>query len=581
MIAGGATLDEAVDDLAWPGMTCASVGGAATPAARFEMDDEMATPMLEQMSRPAPPPPREVIEKMLQRALWCWHDLAAHHAAARWFHLHSCLVRCRQGAAWLRSRERAAEASYRGPPTDELDEHARQLNLATHLSRWHARVAAAFDAATAYELAGVGSDQRRSHAALGKVAEAAQLRQHERELDVRAEAARLASALKLLHTRCVRRERALRTGRAHPALVTASAHATTAAAAAAATAAGLALPRCAPPLSNSRAAFGRDGVDAAATVAADGSRELVSWALAELPPVSTHGHAQGRHHHQPHNNQHQHHRRRHHHHDHHQEQDSASGSDEPRAARRQLDYLGRALPAPVAHAAHLHRRHQQSRHADPHPAPLPSHHHHHHYQQRHRQHHQLGGHSPAPPPSPQRAPAFGRAEDEHETVVRRADPSSPFHHLALRTASSGRVFATPAPRAPPAAARRFLLRRRLAVWRAAAARLARLGRAYEDLAAAARWVVRRHAVRRWRRAASAVARADFFGLLAARARLAAAVRLWRRRAAALATASSAVVYALAPWAAAVRDPPRAALRRLWRRWRVRHVRLISPACRAR
>ena len=268
-------------------------------------------------------------------------------------------------------------------------------------------------------------------------------------LDVRAEAARLASALKVPHTRCVRRERALRYRPCPPGVGHRQRARDHGGAAAAATAAGLALPRCAPPLSNSRAAFGRDGVDAAATVAADGSRELVSWALAELPPVSTRGHAQGRHHHQPHHDQHQHHRRRHHHHDHHQEQDSASGSDEPRAARRQLDYLGRALPAPVAHAAHLHRRHQQSRHADPHPAPLPSHHHHHHYQQRHRQHHQLGGHSPAPPPSPQRAPAFGRAEDEHETVVRRADPSSPYHHLALRTASSGRVFATPAPRAPP------------------------------------------------------------------------------------------------------------------------------------
>ena len=40
-------------------------------------------------------------------------------------------------------------ASYRGPPTDELDEHARQLNLATPLQMARAR-RLAFDAATAY-----------------------------------------------------------------------------------------------------------------------------------------------------------------------------------------------------------------------------------------------------------------------------------------------------------------------------------------------------------------------------------------------------------------------------------------------
>ena len=37
-------------------------------------------PSLAPVSR-QPPLPREVAEKMMQRALWCWHEAAAHHAA--------------------------------------------------------------------------------------------------------------------------------------------------------------------------------------------------------------------------------------------------------------------------------------------------------------------------------------------------------------------------------------------------------------------------------------------------------------------------------------------------------------------
>ena len=224
-------LGEAADRLAWPGLEQLPEEQASTKSSSVNAQFE---------ARSAPLPPF-MIARLLSAALWRWRKQCACALTARWLRLHSSLYRFR--GAVLCSRIRAqVHGQPRGPAQrNELGALARRLAGQAALRRWRQSAQAVYERRRAMEhsasLSRTNARPRTpQHVALSELVRVADDAARSREAEIRAETSHLAQALRQLHTRCLKRDAALRLAHAPAPMLVASSHAITAAAAAAATA---------------------------------------------------------------------------------------------------------------------------------------------------------------------------------------------------------------------------------------------------------------------------------------------------------------------------------------------------------